>query len=73
MVQNITLSADKELIEKARKRARKQNTTLNAEFRHWLTQYAESSQSETSFQTLMREMSYAKAGRSFSRDDLNER
>ncbi len=40
MLQNITLSAQKSLIEQARRRARLQNTTLNAEFRRWLEQYA---------------------------------
>ncbi len=39
-MKNITLSADENLIEKARNRAQSHNTTLNAEFRRWLEQYA---------------------------------
>jgi len=41
MLQNITLSAEKELIQRARQRAEAENTTLNAEFRRWLAQYVE--------------------------------
>ncbi len=37
MLKNITLSAEKELIENARDRAEAKNTTLNAEFRRWLS------------------------------------
>ena len=39
-VQNITLSADKDLIERARLRAAREKTTLNAAFRDWLDRYA---------------------------------
>ena len=36
---NITLSADENLIEAARRRAAAQHTTLNAQFRLWLADY----------------------------------
>jgi len=36
----ITLSADEQLIEAARERARREHTTLNAAFRGWLSEYA---------------------------------
>ena len=39
-MKNITLSADERLIEEARERARKDHTTLNAEFRKWLIEYS---------------------------------
>ncbi len=39
-VKNITLSAEEDLIERARLRAAKQKTTLNAAFRDWLRRYA---------------------------------
>jgi hypothetical protein len=39
-VKNITLSADENLIEAARKRAREERTTLNEQFRRWLADYA---------------------------------
>ena len=73
MLQNITLSAKKALIEKARRRAKTQNTTLNAEFRRWLEQYVESPQTVEDLTALMDRLSYAKTGKSFTRDELNER
>ena len=38
-MKNITLSADEDLIEAARARARERHTTLNEEFRQWLRGY----------------------------------
>lgn len=38
-MKNITLSADADLIEQARERARREHTTLNAQFRLWLEEY----------------------------------
>jgi hypothetical protein len=38
-MKNITLSADERLIEEAREKARRQNTTLNEQFRSWLADY----------------------------------
>lgn len=73
MLQNITLSAEKTLIERARRRARLQKTTLNAEFRRWLVQYVETPQTGADFSALMDRLSYAKPGQSFTRDELNER
>lgn len=73
MLQNITLSAEKNLIERARKRAYSQKTTLNAEFRRWLIQYAETPQSADELTELMKRLSYAKAGKTFSREEMNER
>jgi hypothetical protein len=37
MRKNVTLSAEESLIERARDKARKQRTTLNALFREWLS------------------------------------
>jgi hypothetical protein len=39
-MKNITLTADKGLIERARLVARSQDKTLNEAFREWLEQYA---------------------------------
>ena len=39
-MRNITLSAEAELIDRARHRAESENTTLNSAFREWLQQYA---------------------------------
>jgi hypothetical protein len=73
MVQNITLSAEKALIEQARRRAEVKKTTLNAEFRRWLENYVEVPQAISNLSALMDHLSYAKPGKTFTRDELNER
>jgi hypothetical protein len=73
MLKNVTLSAEKELIEQARRRAEAQNSTLNAEFRRWLEQYVEFPQSSTEFEIMMGQLNYARPGKSFTRDEMNER
>ncbi len=40
-MKNITLSADDRLIEAAREQARAEHTTLNDQFRIWLTDYVQ--------------------------------
>jgi hypothetical protein len=39
MLKNITLSAEEELIHRARQKAQNERTTLNANFRCWLKQF----------------------------------
>lgn len=73
LVKNITLSADEHLIEEARNKARAQRTTLNAAFREWLLQFTAQPGSETEYDALMQRLKYVKAGRHFTRDELNER
>ncbi len=73
MQQKITFRAEKALIERARRLAEANNTTLSAEFRRWLEQYADTSQATVELDRFMDQVSYAKPGRSFSRDELNER
>lgn len=73
MLKNITLSAEEALIERARQRAESEDTTLNAEFRRWLAQYAERPRSAADFRALMSRLSYARAGKTFGREELNER
>lgn len=77
-MKNITLSADEALIELARKTARQRMTTLNAEFRLWLEQYAASDEKRKErvhrYHALMDEFAgISSGGRHFSRDELNER
>jgi hypothetical protein len=73
MLQNITLSAEKMMIERARQKAEAQNTTLNAEFRRWLSSYAEAPQSAADLAKLMEQFNYANPGQHFTRDEMNER
>jgi hypothetical protein len=72
-VKNITLSADEDLIERARQIARAQHKTLNAAFREWLTQFTASAGDAQGFDALMKRMKHVDAGKHFSRDELNER
>jgi hypothetical protein len=72
-MKNITLSADENLIEQARLIAKSQHKTLNAIFREWLEQLAARNGSTQEYEALMRRLKHVKAGRRFSRDEMNER
>ena len=72
-MKNITLSAEADLIEKSRMRARRENTTLNTVFRQWLRRYAGRDSASSDFVDLMEQFSYARSGHSFTREEMNER
>jgi len=72
-MKNVTLSADADLIEKARLLARTQHRTLNAAFREWLTQFTAGESDAQSFALLMKQMRHVEAGRRYTRDEMNER
>ena len=74
-MKNITLSADDYLIEAARQRASAERTTLNEQFRIWLKSYASPRSSAEEAMALISELSGRNStqGRSFSRDEMNER
>jgi hypothetical protein len=59
MLQNITFSADEDVISKARERAADQRTTLNGEFRRWRAAYAERPRTSAAFAELMARFDYA--------------
>ncbi|RPI78593.1 MAG: hypothetical protein EHM45_06015 [Desulfobacteraceae bacterium] len=73
MLINITLSAEESLIRKSRKKAQIENTSLNKLFRQWLDRYTKQNGSSSDYEQLMKKLSYARVGRKFSRDELNER
>jgi len=73
MLKNITLSAEKAMIERARRRAESHNTTLNSEFRRWLSQYVNHPQTTGDLTDLMSRLNYAKPDKTFTRDEMNER
>lgn len=73
MLKNITLSADGELILKARKKAQKENTTVNEQFRIWLTHFISADIRIADYDALMEKLSYAAPGKKFLRNELNER
>ncbi|MBI5280441.1 MAG: hypothetical protein HY858_02075 [Candidatus Solibacter usitatus] len=72
-MQRITFSADPELIERARARARQHNTTLNVLFREWLREVASEPDLAAEFRDLMDRTSYVDAGRRFTRTEMNQR
>ncbi|MGD0735390.1 MAG: hypothetical protein ABR976_09595 [Terracidiphilus sp.] len=72
-MKNITLSADEDLIERARSIAREQRRTLNVAFREWLTEFTQTAGDGQGFDALMKQMNNVDAGGHFSRNDLNER
>jgi hypothetical protein len=72
-MKNITLSADEDLIEQARIVARAQRKTLNEAFRDWLREFTAQSGNVQQVETLMKRLSHVKAGRRFTRDEMNER
>ncbi|MEM8899805.1 MAG: hypothetical protein AAGC85_16945 [Bacteroidota bacterium] len=73
MSKNITLSADAELIQRAREKARREKTSLNQRFREWLAKYVQSEKAAGSYSNLMEELAHVSPGKTFSRDELNER
>ncbi len=74
-MKNITLSADENLIEAARRRAVSEHTTLNEQFRLWLKRYVRREQQAAEAMRVMRELqgSISTGGRKFTRDEMNER
>ena len=75
MLRNITLSADGQLIARAREKAGAAQTTLNVEFRKWLATYAaqQDDAAVARFRQVMKQLGQVDAGRTFTRDEMNER
>ncbi len=72
-MKNITFSADEDLIEQARAIARAQKKTLNAAFREWLLQFTQRTGNAQEFDSLMKRLRHVRAGRRFTREEMNER
>ncbi len=74
-MKNITLSADENMIEAARRRAVSEHTTLNEQFRLWLVNYARlETQAEEAMRVVRKlQGSVFTGGRRFTRDEMNER
>ncbi len=75
MLRNITLSADEQLIARAREKAKAAETTLNVEFRKWLATYAaqQDDAAVARFRQVMKQLGDIDPGRTFTRDEMNER
>ena len=73
-MKNITLSADEQLIEAARRRAVAQHTTLNAQFRLWLADYVgRDRQAAQAMRTVRALQGKLRVGRQLTRAERNER
>ena len=71
-MKNITLSADPDLIEKARQVAKSENTTLNAAFREWLQSYVRQ-RNLAAHRALRERLKHIDAGGPYTREEMNER
>ncbi len=71
----VTLSADARLIEAARERARRDGSTLEEQFRQWLTAYARrEDRADAALRVIEDLRTYVRTGgQRFTRDDTNER
>ncbi|MGH8552278.1 MAG: hypothetical protein ACRERS_03205 [Methylococcales bacterium] len=69
------MSADENLIEAARERARAENTTLDEQFQRWLKEYVTREKQAEEAMAVIQELrgKLRTGGRKFSRDELNER
>jgi hypothetical protein len=75
-MKNITLSAQDDLIDKARRTAANRNSSLNLMFREWLEGLDNSQQQgneEDRLKDLWKKTSYARVGKKLSREEMNER
>ena len=74
-MKDITLSADQELIEAVRRRAAAEGTTLDALFRRWLGDYVGRGRQADKAMAAIRELreTIDTGGRTFTRDEMNER
>ena len=70
---NITLAAQEHLIERARILARSRHTTLNAAFQQWLLDYTSKAADAGDYDALMSRLGHVRAGRSFTREEMNDR
>lgn len=68
----ITLSADGELIRRARLKAQQEHSTLNQQFRNWLKKYVNSTLLKN-YSIILQKYDFANSAGSFTRDELNER
>ncbi len=77
-MKNITFSADETKIEAARAKARREQSTLNEEFRRWLDEYVEeesdgAERARRAMETIDRLRQHIKIDRKFTRDEMNAR
>ncbi|MBZ5621693.1 MAG: hypothetical protein LAQ69_23645 [Acidobacteriia bacterium] len=75
-MRKITLSADEELIVRARERAKREKRSLNEAFQKWLEQYAGHPgpiMTPAQYEEFMRQFAHIRPGGPYTRDEMNER
>jgi len=72
-MKKITLSADENLIQRARQVAHAQHKTLNAAFREWLEHYSAPPGSAQAVESLYKRLRHIRAIRPYTRNEMNER
>jgi len=72
-MKNVTLSAEEDLIRKARGIKQQRATSLNELFRAWLRDLTRESSRTKSYDRLMERLEARQSGRVFSREEMNER
>lgn len=73
-MKNITFSLDENLIQRARDKARREHRSLNKLIRDWLSEWIRESGRGENYESLMeRFQDSCDAGRTFSREEMNER
>ena len=73
MLKNITMSAEEFLIQKARQKAQQEKKSLNEVFRQWLLRYTVTNETAQDYKKMMKRLRHIKAGKTFTRDEANER
>ena len=72
-MKNITLSADEDLIARAREQALARRTTLNQLFRLWLEEVAEQKERSIKIGALLDRLEGVDSGGNFRREEINAR
>lgn len=72
-MKNITLSAEEELIQKARALAQQRATSLNELFRSWLRDLTRQTGQGKTYDRMMENLTSKESGGTFSREEMNER
>jgi hypothetical protein len=73
-MKKVTLSADAQLINRARKVARSQGKTLNEAIREWLVQFTQQADKTEEYNILMKRLRRTvRVNGPYTRDEMNER
>lgn len=73
MLRNVTFSAEERLLGAARRKAAREQRSLNEVFREWLRHYVERDDAAERFDRIMNRLRYVRSGRKFTRAEMNER